>query len=391
MKRPLALALACAGITLSLVAVANASEGAPATVTVRVEGPSSTLLPPTTVTTTAMPVIKDGNAEHSCPGTTAAGALQLATGGSWNGTWFSGFGYSVETIEGLSYPFTQPFFWSFWLDGKPASVGVCGAQLNAGDSILFFPECFSETVGECPPAPNPLAIDGPPTTEEKAPVTFAVISYPNAGGSPGAAKGATVQDPQEHTSAITDAGGHASLTFATPGVHTVQVSAPESVRSETTICVHNVNDGNCGTTPPPGTAPAPFAQPQPGATPYKGPFALVASVSGLGEHSVYAPGQAPRTLAGAIHGHSAIVSVRLRLRRSYHGRCYAYDGVHERFQRARCGTASFFQVASGPAFSYLLPSALKPGRYVLDVQATDAAGNVTTLARGSTRVVFYVR
>ncbi|HTZ86407.1 MAG TPA: hypothetical protein VMB05_07050, partial [Solirubrobacteraceae bacterium] len=63
----------------------------------------------------------------------------------------------------------------------------------------------------------------------------------------------------------------------------------------------------------------------------------------------------------------------------------------ERFQRARCGQGAFFKVGSTPSYSYLLPAALAPGRYVLDVQATDEAGNRTTLARGSSRIVFYVR
>jgi len=60
------------------------------------------------------------------------------------------------------------------------------------------------------------------------------------------------------------------------------------------------------------------------------------------------------------------------------------------FARARCGTAPFFGVATSRSFSYLLPASLPPGRYVLDVEASDAAGNQTTLARGSSRIVFYV-
>ena len=35
--------------------------------------------------------------------------------------------------------------------------------------------------------------------------------------------------------------------------------------------------------------------------------------------------------------------------------------------------------------------ALAPGRYVLDIEATDVAGNHTSLARGTSRIVFYVR
>jgi hypothetical protein len=41
--------------------------------------------------------------------------------------------------------------------------------------------------------------------------------------------------------------------------------------------------------------------------------------------------------------------------------------------------------------SYLLPHRLGRGRYVLDVIATDGAGNREALARGTSRVVFFVR
>ena len=87
-----------------------------------------------------------------------------------------------------------------------------------------------------------------------------------------------------------------------------------------------------------------------------------------------------------------MTSISLRLRRSYRGRCWAYSGSRERLQRARCGQGSFFKVASGgDSFSYLLPARLPPGRYVLDIEATDSAGNHTALARGSSRIVFYVK
>jgi hypothetical protein len=92
-----------------------------------------------------------------------------------------------------------------------------------------------------------------------------------------------------------------------------------------------------------------------------------------------------------VLAHSPVSSVSLELRRQSKGRCYAYEGTRERFVRAHCGTGSLFKVSSSSSFSYLLPAALAPGRYVLDVQATDLAGNRTTLARGTSRTVFYVR
>src|SRR5205807_5915238 len=71
----------------ALVAPASA-----ATVTVRVEGDTTTLVPLTSVTTGPGQIVKDGNQAHSCNAENAIGALELATGGDWNGTWFNGLG-----------------------------------------------------------------------------------------------------------------------------------------------------------------------------------------------------------------------------------------------------------------------------------------------------------
>lgn len=127
------------------------------------------------------------------------------------------------------------------------------------------------------------------------------------------------------------------------------------------------------------------------AAPYKGPYALVSHVSAPLDGHVYSPAGAPRLLSGTVASHSAVSAVRLELRRSYRGRCFTFDGARARFVRAHCGSGTPFQVASGPSYSYLLPSALPKGRYVLDILASDVAGNQTSLARGTSRIVFYVR
>lgn len=380
---------------MSLVPASGAAAAGPATVTVRVEGPTETLVPLTQLTTTTTPVVKDGKPADSCTGTSAAGALQLATGGNWSGEWFSGLGYSVETIEGQSYPFTQPYYWSFWLDDKPSTVGICEVELNPGDSVLFFPECFSKTSGVCPPSPNPLGIEAPATAEVGKPLTVAVTSYANATGAPSPAVGATVTGGS--TPATTDSGGHATVTFSTAKSVNLSVTAPGSVRTEATICVHNGNDGTCGTKAPAGSSSSSAGSPAPtsgtGLTPvpYTGPYALVAKASSVLEGHVYKRGHAPRILSGSVLAHTTVTATSLELRREYRGRCYAYNGVTTRFARARCGEGGFFKVSNNGLFSYLLPAALPPGRYVLDIEATDAAGNRTTPERGTTRIVFYVR
>src|ERR1700723_1181127 len=215
-----------AGVLLSmsvlvcgLIDVASAQAAGPATVTVRVIGSNDQpLLPLTQVTTTTTPVVKDGKPEDSCTGTSAAGALELATKGNWDGEWNSSFGYGVETIEGVSYPFTQPDFWTFWIDNKESSEGVCGkkSELNPGDSVLFFVSCYSETSGVCPASPNVLAIEAPATAEVGKPTTVTVLSYPNAGGEPIPAVGATVEWGGA-SSTPTNAQGQTTLTFSADG------------------------------------------------------------------------------------------------------------------------------------------------------------------------------
>jgi hypothetical protein len=184
--------------------------------------------------------------------------------------------------------------------------------------------------------------------------------------------------------------------FASAGQFTLRVSAPQSVRTEAAVCVHNGSDGTCGTsTPSPlsvSSASSGSAGHRSGTlTPYKGPYAVVAQITSLPEGHVYQRGHAPRLLTGTVSAHTPVMGVSIALRRRYHNRCVAYSGVRELFVKARCGTAPFFGVSRTSSFSYLLPTPLLPGRYVLDVEATDAAGNHTTLARGTSRIVFFVR
>jgi len=351
----------------------------------RVEGLSETKLASTQATTATTPVTKDGLPEHSCPSSSALAALQVATSGNWSGPWNSEFKqYELFTIEGETHLFEPGapanYYWSFWLDEHESSAGACEAELQQGDRVLFFPACFGAA---CPPAQLPLGITAPASASVGEAVAVTVNRYSTAGVAAPVA-GASVAGAE--APATTDPGGAASVRFNAPGLYTLRASAPASVRAEASVCVHAGNDGTCGTTAP--AAPAPAIAP---AAPYRGEFAVVAKVHALSESAVYAPRAAPRLLDGTVSAHVAVTSVRLELRRSHRGRCSSYDGVRGRFVPARCGSGRSFQVASGPSFSYLLPFALPAGRYVLDVLATDAAGNTVARARGTSRIVFYVR
>jgi hypothetical protein len=386
-----------AGVLFSLsllVGAASADAAGPATVTVRIEGTTETLVAPTEVTTTSTPVVKDGNPAHSCLGTSAAGALELATSGNWSGTWFSGLGYSAETIAGESHLFEEGaaanYFWSFWLDNKAASTGLCETELSSGDSILFFPECFSET-NACPPSPNPLGIVAPGVAEAGSPITVAVTSYANATGVPSPAAGVTVTAGS--VSATTDAGGHATLALSSPGHVVLHASSPGSVRTEATVCVHKGNDGTCGTSvgSSGGSAGGATTTAAPGQSPST---AIAARIGSLLDSHVYARGKAPRVLAGTVTTSAPLQEVELRLtRRGPQGRCSYFDSPTGRFHAMRCGAANgkYFKASNQKLFSYLLPETLAPGRYVLDAQGVGVGGHLSPLVRGTSRIVFYVK
>jgi hypothetical protein len=397
----LVMMLLCALWPVGAPGVAEAATSAAATVTVRVEGLKETKLPPTVVTTSATPVVRPGEPEsHSCPGTSALGALQLATGGNWDGTWDAKYDqYEIFSIEGESHPFAEsPYYWELWVNHRVALLGACEQQLEAGDEVLWAVGCYSEELGVCPGEATPLGVEVAPTANVGEPVSVIVKQY-NGEGVPTPAVGAQLTGGG--AGAVTDSQGHATVTFPTAGTFLLAVTGsatgPAAIRTEADVCVHNGNDGTCGTTAP-TSSPTPSVAKAP-TTPaiYTGPYAVVAQVTGLLEGHHYSARHAPRVLTGRVSAPTAVAEVRLRLTRTVATRrgapsCSYYNGTTDRFQSMRCGAAHgrYFAAGDQATFSYLLPSALSPGRYVLDVQASDLAGSVTKLARGSSRIVFYV-
>jgi hypothetical protein len=384
-------------LATAALAAPSALAGTPATVTVRVLGPApdyEALTPPTQVTTTTATVTKNSG---SCSGTSVGGALELATKGDWEGDWSSKYSdYEVISIDGHPYPFMEGFpYWSFWLNNKYEEEGICAVELEAGEQVLFFPECFSEA--ECPSPSHVLGIEVPPTAEVGKPTSVTVVSY-NAKGERSPAAGVNLGGWGSSTE--TNSEGKATVMFPGDETYTLRATGasgetPESVPGEALVCAHTGNDGECGTPRPPGSLPPVSGSTTTSTTvisSYTGPYAVVAAVTGIHEGHVYPHAKAPRVLAGTVSAHASVTSISLRLRRSYRGRCWAYNGARERFEHVRCGQGSFFGVASGgDSFSYLLPSRLPPGRYVLDVAAADSAGGKAPLDRGSSRIVFYVK
>ncbi len=377
-----------------LLLSAPAFAAGPATVTVRVEGFNGvTLLPQTQVTTSTAPVPVEGGV---CSGTSVGGALYDATHGDWEAK--ENGGVEILGIEGLDLPPFGPgnyAYWSIWLNNAFAQNGACNEELDPNENVVFAAQCF-ELGPDCSSATAPdhfLTMTPPASTDVGVgeSVSLTVGSLGTASGTPEALPaGVTVSGGSSPVSP--NAQGVVTLSFTAAGTYTLQARASDSVPSNPyTICVHNGNDGNCATRIPPAPGGTAGGTTTGGASaaPFKGAYALVPHVTGLADGHVYT--RAPRILSGTVLAHTTVSSISLTLRREYRHRCYSFNGTTTRFVRARCGTGKSFKVSGNSAFSYLLPAALPPGRYVLDIQATDAAGNSTTLARGTSRIVFYVR
>jgi hypothetical protein len=238
----LASLLAAALATALSTSQATAASAVGATVTVRVEGSTSTLVPATNVTLNDHKVVKNGVAADSCAGRSAAGALELATHGAWDATWSASYhAYFLESIHGLAFPSSGAEYWAFWVNDSPASEGICAYDPKPGDSLLFFPDCYGKG---CPKSVGVLGVKAPSVAVLGSPFSVSVTAYSDAKGTPSKAIGATVSGGGAQ--AKTAAGGTAELSFTHAGHFTLQVRAPHAIRTETSVCVETAASKMCG-------------------------------------------------------------------------------------------------------------------------------------------------
>ena len=357
-----------AGI-VAAIALAAPAVGAPANVTVRVEGTSATLVPETAVTTTTTPVLRDG---HDCSGTSALGALDAVTGSAWAGTWFAGLGWSVETIKGERHAFPDSGYWALWLNEAYSELGLCGAELQEGDDVLVVPANDG-------PILDLRAV--PATVAPGQPVTVTVLEHGAAYRSvepfdlirtDGPAEGATVT--YGAATATVGGDGKTELVFSGSGPVTVQATEAGHVRSAVrSTCVTTGADGACGSAVAvggPAPAPAPAAAPPDTIAP------VAAFSAALTDGKVFPRARAPRELSGTVSADpSGLRAVRLSIRRQVGERCWTYRDTTERFKRHRCGGKWYFRIGDRAEWSYLLPRKLPSGRYTIGVMAVDKALN----------------
>jgi len=360
-----------AGLLCLLALVAAPPALAGPTVTVRVEGQSSTLLERTRVTLPDTPPPVAACARH-----TPAAAIEEATRGDWDRQAFT------STILRETHTFADSDYWAEWLDrgaGYARGNGICSDVLAEGDELLMLVDrspapTFAPTV-------FPLDLEGVPSSVQRGvAVTVTVVEYFSPAGAPGEGErrpvsGATVSGGG--ATATTAADGTAALSFDRTGQVVLKATKPGAAPSAGEVL--EVTEAPVAPPPPAPVATADTAAP-------------VTRIAGIRERQRFSRRRAPRTLRGSVAPDpSGLRVVKLSLTRSAGGRCQLYSPSRERFRPSRCGGRVNFAIGDRQDWSYLLPSRLKRGRYVLDAVAVDRLGNRDRLARGRSRVVFFVR
>jgi hypothetical protein len=339
-----------------------------------VEGETQTIFEDQ-VTTDGHDVTTDSGGTHTCDGTnggaggaaaptagTAVATASDAGGFSWIGQWSnSQQDFLLTDVNGEAPDFSvDQTFWGFYVNGQFASKGMCGTRVAAGDEVLFAVAKGTEQL---------LKLTGPATANRGEAVQVTVTDDSNGAPVAGASVGG----------ATTGADGHATVSFGQTGNQSVKATKPDAIRSNAlTVCVHDGDDGTCGTAVKP---PPPVIQPP-----------LSAAIGSVDEGQRFARGQGPRELTGHVDpGPNGLLAVKLRLTRRSDGRCQYFSGRQAKLRDTRCGRRFWFKIGDQAEWSYLLPSRLPRGRYVLDVEAIDKAFHRDdTLQRGRNRVVFVV-
>jgi hypothetical protein len=225
-------AAAVLGFPIALVAAshagaATASAASSSAITIRIEGATRTLLSTTTVHTQAGSITAGGAPAGACPETSAAGALQAATHGSWSGSWSTTYNdYLITTILGETES-GSPTYWDILVNNVAATTGACEIQLHPGDQLLF------AAVGTSDKG-YPLAIEAP-SRVKKGHTFKAKVVYYDAKGQPTPLAGATLAIGRR--TGRTNAHGTISLTGGRRGLYTLRANATGYIRTEATLRV----------------------------------------------------------------------------------------------------------------------------------------------------------
>src|SRR3954453_18231633 len=375
------------------LAAAAPSIAAPVTVNLRVEG-STQALYEGPVTTDGQTVTIASGGTHKCDGTNQG--ANPTTGGTpttsvVDAAKTAGFGYDGQWFADPNNPSEGDFFltkiggddtpsdfsstWGWWDNGVFGQVGGCQLLVQPNDEVLW---AFSKF--------------GAPALRLRAPSKAATgeaftVTVDQSDGSTGTSPPASNANIAGRS---TDASGHATVSFAEAGLHKFKAtrSTPDSIRSNAAaICVYAPGSGDCGTDTSSTGPTTDQAGPQtPAAPAAKDLTPPTVSLDSLTPGKTYSPG--PGVLAGHAADSGGIAQVFLRLRATDGGsttaasRCRWFSGKRGVFthRTVPCSKTRFFRIGSNPKFSYLLPSRLGKGKYVLDVKVLDRSYNAGRLA-----------
>jgi hypothetical protein len=411
MHVPIRMSLALCVTSFVSLLLAGGTQAAPITVNLRVEGSSTTLFEGPISTEGETFETPSGKGAHPCDyadngaaggefpnggnasgtPTTALRDAALASGLTFDAKWFGSGKESNEspgdffvTRVGSDAELTEAPYdaWGFAVNDTTAPVGGCQIALAPGGEVLWAYNYFN--------LKHLLSLTGPAAASEGSSITVHVVDGQTGAPIAGAAigedvAGATTTIPG---SSLTNAEGNATVFLAHTGAIKLKATQAESVRSNGLIvCVHNGNDGTCGTTT--GVSTVPKSLPQIASS----PLADVAIVGGVENDHRYSHRKGPRILGGLVQvpAGGSLREVRISLQRRHGKRCQVFSGARAAFVHARCGTRRFFAVGGAESFTYLLPAALPAGRYVYDIEAVNDAGSATKLVTGVSHVVFYVK
>ena len=196
------LALCGAVVALLIAPASVALATGDASVTVRVEGLTHTLLAPTVVRTHSGSITKGGASRGKCPATSAQGALDVATRQDWSGKWYVSYDeYLITSILGEGYRSNSPDYWSVWINDRFAQVGACEIKLHNRDQVLFAVEGAKTAF--------PLGLSGSSSAHAGQSFTVKVVWFNTAGKSEPLSR---VQVTGGGLSATTNGRGIATLT-----------------------------------------------------------------------------------------------------------------------------------------------------------------------------------
>ncbi|UTI63200.1 hypothetical protein NBH00_17760 [Paraconexibacter antarcticus] len=125
-------------VLIALIAAAPAAAEGPASVRLTVQGATGTLIGTRTVTTRDVTIQRDGAA---CSGTSAAGALDVATGGRWDARYDPTAGLRVSSVLGELHPGTasDDLSWVLMVNSVVWPYGPCELPLATGNTVLYYP------------------------------------------------------------------------------------------------------------------------------------------------------------------------------------------------------------------------------------------------------------